>query len=151
MTARRALIAWGIGFAALIAAFVLTITILNATAYSAHGFVKSYFDALNRHDTATALKLPGVTEPKGEPASLMTDAALGSITNIHLVSDTTDSRGVHDVKYSYDLGSKPGTTDFRVERDGSFFGLFHQWRFTKSPVATVALTVLHDPRFRVNG
>ena len=45
-TVRRVLVPFVVGFALLIAAFLGTVAILDATLYSAHGFVASYLDAL---------------------------------------------------------------------------------------------------------
>ncbi|MGO7984159.1 hypothetical protein ACC691_40700, partial [Rhizobium johnstonii] len=39
---------------------------------------------------------------------------------------------------------------FDVVRDGSWAGVFTSWRFAKSPIAAVNVTVLHDSSFTVN-
>ena len=148
---RRPLIFWTIGFALLIAAFFATVGILDASVYSAHGFVSSYFDALNRHDATTARELSGVRAPDQTASNLLTDDALGTIAGIRLVHDSSDSAGVHTVTYSYRLGKTQEMTDFSVKQTGAFLGLFPQWTFVKSPLATVSVSVLHDPDFRVNG
>jgi len=57
-TVRRLTISWMIGFALLVGAFFGAVAILNSTVYSAHGFVSSYLDALNRHDATTARGFP---------------------------------------------------------------------------------------------
>jgi len=147
---------WLIGFVLLIAAFFGTIAILDATIYSAHGFVSSYLDALNRHDATTARELPGVRAPSGVATNLLTDGALGTIANIHLVhdtagSDSTDTRAVHSVEYSYKLGSQRESSTFSIVQTKSYLGLFSRWAFEKSPLATVSVAAPHDPRFRVNG
>jgi hypothetical protein len=151
MTVRRAVISWAIGFALLIAAFAVTLAILNGTVYSAHGFVATYLDALVRHDATTARELPGVRAPENVSTTLLTDDALGTIDNIHLVRDVANSAGVHVVRYSYDLGKHRETTDFRVAKTGAYLGMFSRWTFSTSPLATVSVTVLHDSRFRANG
>jgi hypothetical protein len=148
---RRALIIWGVGFALLIAAFAITVATLNGTLYSAHGFVQSYLDALARHDSTTAEQLPGVRPPAGATTELLTDDALGAIDGIHLERDASNSRGVHTVSFGYLLGGKRASSDFRVRQTGTFLGLFSQWTFQTSPLATVSVAVLHDPRFLVNG
>jgi hypothetical protein len=148
-TVRRAELNWLVGFALLIAAFFGVVWILNATVYSAHGFVSSYLDALNRHDATTARELPGVRAPKGAATNLLTDGALGTVADIHLVHDTAGSGGVHDVEYSYVLGKQADKTTFAVKETSSFLGLFSRWEFTTSPLATVAVGPLHDPRFLV--
>jgi hypothetical protein len=149
--AQRAAIGWAIGFALLLGAFIAVVAILDSTVYSANGFISSYFDALNRHDATTARELPGVAAPNGTATNLLSDDALGTISRIHLVHDAVNSHGVHTVTYSYVLGKTAGTSDFEVKQTGAFLGIFPQWRFSTSPLATVAVSVLHDPRFRVNG
>jgi hypothetical protein len=49
------------------------------------------------------------------------------------------------------MGDQLGESDFRVRQTGAFLGLFPTWTFDSSPLATVAVTVLHDDRFRGNG
>jgi hypothetical protein len=151
MTVRGVLISWTIGFVLLIVAFVATLAMLNGTLYSAHGFVASYLDALNRHDATAAREMPGVRAPDNAATNLLTDDTLGSIANIQLVRDSAGSHGVHTVTYSYDLGKRHERTAFRVLHTGSFLGLFDRWSFATSPLATVSVTVLHDPEFRANG
>jgi hypothetical protein len=150
-TVRRVLMSWLVGFALLIAAFITTVTMLDNTVYSAHGFVTSYFDALNRHDATTARQLPGVRAPSGVSTDLLTDDALGTISHIHLISDAAGAGGVHTVEYSYRLGTRTGTSTYSIVATTPFLGLFSRWSFAKSPLATVAVASPHDPRFRVNG
>jgi hypothetical protein len=145
------MISWMIGFALLIAAFFGVVVIINSTVYSAHGFVISYLDALNRHDATTARELPGVRAPSGVETTLLTGGALGTIANIHLEHDTAGSGGVHSVEFSYTLGKRSETSTFSVIETQSFLGLFSRWSFHKSPLATVSVATPHDPRFRVNG
>ena len=142
---------WLVGFVLLIAAFFGTVAILNATIYSAHGFVSSYLDALNRHDATTARELPGVRAPGGVATNLLTDEALGTIGDIQLVHDVAGSDGVHSVEYSYTLGTRRETSAFSIIQTKSYLGLFSRWAFQKSPLATVSVAAVHDPRFRVNG
>ena len=142
---------WMIGFVLLIAAFFGAVAILNATVYSAHGFVSSYLDALSRHDATTARELPGVRAPSGVDTTLLTDGALGSIVGIRLDRDTAGASGVHSVEFSYKLGKRTETSTFSVIQTQSFLGLFSRWSFDKSPLATVSVANPHDPRFRVNG
>ena len=146
---RRAEMNWLLGFVLLIAAFVGTVWLLNATTYSAHGFVSSYLDALNRHDSTTARELPGVKAPSGAATNLLTDGALGTVADIHLVHDTAQSGGIHSVEFSYKLGKQSDKTTFSVKETPSFLGLFSRWEFKTSPLATVAVGPLNDPRFLV--
>ena len=150
-TVRRALISWTIGFALLIIAFFAVIALLNSTVYSAHGFVSSYLDALNRHDATTARSLPGVSAPTGAATNLLTDDSLGTIGNIKLTSDTAGSSGVHRVVFGYTLGKRQESSTFAVRETSSYLGLFSRWEFSTSPLATVSVLAANDPRFRANG
>ncbi|MCU1405266.1 MAG: hypothetical protein JWQ43_1569 [Glaciihabitans sp.] len=148
---RRVVITWSVAFAVLIGAFAITVATVNNTLYSAGGFVGSYLNALSHKDAATALQLPGVLASEDSAADLLTDAALGDISDITLEDDDTDSDGIHTVTYSYTIGDQQAETDFQVRKTGNFLGLFPTWSFDTSPLATVAVTVLHDDRFRANG
>ncbi len=148
---RRVLISWLIGFALLIAAFITTLAMLNGTVYSAHGFVSSYFAALNRHDATTARELPGVRAPSGVATNLLVDGTLGTIADIQLVHDTAGADGVHSVEFSYRLGTRSETSTFSVVQTSPFLGMFSRWAFARSPLAIVSVATPHDPRFRVNG
>jgi hypothetical protein len=142
---------WMIGFALLIGAFFGAVALLNGTVYSAHGFVSSYLDALNRHDATTARQLPGVRAPSGVATTLLTDGAVGTIADIRLKHDTAGSDGVHSVEFSYKLGGRAEASTYSVSQTPSFLGLFSRWSFDRSPLATVSVTTPHDPRFRVDG
>jgi hypothetical protein len=141
---------WLIGFVLLIAAFFACVAILNATIYSAHGFVSSYLDALNRHDATTARSLPGVRAPSGVATNLLTDGALGTIADIRLEHDTAGAGGIHSVEYAYQLGGRHESSSYSIVQTSSYLGLFSRWAFEKSPLATVSVAAPHDPRFRVN-
>ena len=149
---RRVLLPYLVGLGVLVVVFFGTIVLLNSTVYSAHGFVSSYLDALNRHDATTARELPGVRAPGGVDTTLLTDDALGGhIAGIHLVHDTAGEGGVHSVEFSYTLGKRHETSTFSVVQTSTFLGLFDRWAFDKSPLATVSVATPHDPRFRVDG
>jgi hypothetical protein len=148
---RRALVSWLIGLVLLVAAFFACVAILNATIYSAHGFVSSYLGALNRHDATTARELPGVRAPSGVATNLLTDGALGTIADIRLEHDEpAGSGGIHNVEYSYKLGARSESSTYSIVQTSSYLGLFSRWAFETSPLATVSVAAPHDPRFRVN-
>jgi hypothetical protein len=150
-TVRLPLVYWTIGFALLILTFFGTVGLLDSTVYSAHGFVSSYLDALNRHDAETARELPGVHSASGVGTNLLTDGSLGTIADIRMRHDTVGSNRIHRVEYSYKLGSRAESTTFYVTQTATFLGLFSRWQFEKSPLATVSVTTPDDPRFRANG
>jgi hypothetical protein len=148
---RRVLLTWSVVVAILVAAFGITVVSLNASLYSASGFVGSYLNALARHDATTARQLPGVLASEDSAADLLTDDALGELTDVSRVGDVTGPDGIHTVTFSYTIGGQSASTDYRVRQTGAFLGLFPTWTFDSSPLATVAVTVLHDDRFRANG
>jgi hypothetical protein len=77
---------------------------------------------------------------------------LGELENIELVSEEPTGVGTNiAVTFSYVVDGAQGKSSFVVQPNGSIFGMFNAWRFTESPLSTVALTVLHDSRFDVNG
>ncbi len=147
--------------ALLLGALVSAIGALNRDLYSASGFVRQYLDAVARHDTTGALSLPGVmpTTRQLESASLPTDlpetllraSVLGTLSGVELAKDTETSPGTHSVTYDFRLDGKPASMTFDVERDGTFAGVFHAWRFSTSPLAVLQVTVLHEATFEVNG
>jgi hypothetical protein len=55
------------------------------------------------------------------------------------------------VTYGWTSPEGSGTTAFQVTRIGTRFGLFPEWGFAVSPVATLSLEVDHDARFTLNG
>jgi hypothetical protein len=153
---RRALLPWLIAFGIAVLAGAGTVAVLNITAFGAGSFVRIYLDALARDDVTDALTLPGVrpsTDGSAAPsAALLQDGTLSGLRDIRITSDE-DRDGVHllTVDWTSSRGAGTGTTTFQIERIGTRFGLFPEWGFAVSPMATVALTVAHDPRFTVNG
>lgn len=155
---RRRQITWAAIFGVFFLAFVLTVAALNASVYSASGFVSSYVEALARHDPQAALDMAGVEAPgtvsgtaPDAAADLLTQGALSTLGGIRVVSDVTEASGVHLVTVAWRAGGSAGESQYRVARDGTLFGVFTAWRFVDSPIATVDVTVLHDRQFEVNG
>ena len=147
---QRALLPWVLVLAVLIAGFGASVLALNGDIFSAHGFVGSYLDALARHDADEALDFDGVVVPAGAAEDLLTDAALGDLSDIHFLSDVEDGDS-HLVRFRYALGGETRTSEFSVERTGTRFGLFPTWQFATSPMATLDATADHDTRLTANG
>ncbi len=133
-----------------VAAFVATVVTLNLTVYSAPGFVRSYLDALARHDLNGALGTPGVTLPKDGSRALLRSDAMGALSDIRVVSDRAVGER-HTITVAFTSGAKEGSSTFTVTRDGTELGLFSGWRFVTSPAATLQVTPRHDARFTANG
>ena len=166
MGPHRAAIVWTVLAGLVIAAFVVTVLILNSTLYSAAGFTQSYLSALSRHDVAAALDLagtPAASTATGKnkntvkPGTTLLDPrALGELHDIHLVSDVDQGNGVHAVRFSYTMVGTTGkatasSSTFEVKRDGVRMGLFFGWAFATSPLGTLAVTPQNDAGFTVNG
>ena len=159
---RRTVITWSAVFALLIAGFAASVVALNADLYSAHGFVKGYLSALERRDSASALDVPGVQTSNSAATDLLTDAAMGQLSDVRVIRDTANADATHTVVVEYSIAPpatertpKPepttASTEFVVVRDGTRLGLFPTWRFVTSPLNTISVTVLHDTTFDVNG
>ena len=71
----RTPLSWLVVFALLAAGFGATVLALNADVFSAHGFVRSYLQALERQDADEALAFAGVDVPESEVSTLLVDAA----------------------------------------------------------------------------
>lgn len=148
---RREIITWSIVGAILVGGFFTTVTVLNATLYSASGFVQSYLDALARRDAAGALELAGPSVAGDASTELLVPNGMGELTGIRLLSDIENEDGTHSVQFAYATGEVSGTTTFQVQRRGTLLGLFPTWSFATSPLAVIHMTVLHADDFTANG
>ncbi len=162
----RASLVW-IGLGALVVVlFFVTVAVLNSTVYSAGGFVKSYVDALDRGDTASALSLAGVQATGASGDELLTVSERGALRSAHVTSDVTEGGGDHRVTLTFETAAPPGATTtsaptpqtstthtirFTVRQAGAFGGLFGRWEFSTPPTASIDVTPLHDPRFTADG
>jgi hypothetical protein len=149
----RALLPWLIAVGVLVLASVGAVVVLNATTFGAGAFVQVYLGALARGDVSDALTLPGVDAKTGADApsaALLHDGTLGTLRDIHQTGDVThgDQRWI-TVHWATRHGD--GSTIFKVERVGTRFGLFPEWGFAVSPMATIEVTAAHDAGFTVNG
>lgn len=143
----------------LIAAGWATVAVLHREVYSPSAFVERYVNLLADGRAADALEVPGVAidathlqsaglAPDASDA-LLRPAALGRITDVKVIDETVQGDRVR-VTVSYRAGPHPATTSFSVEQTGTI-GLAPTWRFARSPLALVELTVLGSMRFEVNG
>ncbi|UUT36336.1 hypothetical protein [Microbacterium elymi] len=128
------------------------------TLYSPSAFVEHYLSLLSSGHAADALRVPGVAVDRSElkAAGLADDAsdalrqaALAPLTDVRVDSEQTDAAGSH-VTVSYRAGGYAGTTTFDLERAGSI-GIVPTWRFSRSPLAVIDLTVHGSMSFLVNG
>lgn len=146
---RRELVRLGVALGILIVGFVLTVAALNATLFSASGFVRSYLDALARQDAEAALELAGEL-PESASAELLTADAMGELADIRLVSSVQGPGGVNTVTFSYSAGGIQGQSSFDVISTGRVLALFPTWEFASSPLGVLQVTPRNDARFIAN-
>lgn len=140
----------GIAAAVVIALFALAVAALNATLYSASGFVETYLDALGERDTATALEIAGGVPATSRRADLLVDAAIAPVT-VTGIEEGEEVDGLVTVTVEFEAAGRSGTTHFTVQRSAPMFGIFATWTFAQSPLSTVEITVMHTTEFSVNG
>jgi hypothetical protein len=142
-----------VGLAVAVAvAFAIAVTVLNATVYSASGFVRGYLDALDAGDTTSALAFAGIQPTDRAGDALLTVPETGLLGGIAVVADTPAAGGSHLVTTSFrDPAGRAHRTEFTVRPEGRFGGLFTRWIFATAPTASLDVTPLHDARFTANG
>lgn len=148
---RREIITWSIVAAIIVAAFGGTVLVLNATLYSAGGFVRTYLDSLSRRDVDGAMELAGTLAAGDASTELLVAGAMGELSDIRLISDVADAQGTHRVVYSFTAGGREGESTFSVRPQGTLLGLFPTWRFETSPLGVLQVSPLHGTAFTVNG
>lgn len=144
----------------LVSAVAAAAVIVYREFYSPSAFVERYLGMLASGRAADALAVGGVAvdsaelEAAGLPASasdaLLRSAALGSLSDVTVVSERATEDGTTEVTVEYAAGPYPAKTTFEVERDGTV-GIAPAWRFVRSPLAVIDLAVLGSMSFAVNG
>jgi hypothetical protein len=142
---------WGGVVALILLAFAGTVVALNATLYSAEGFVRSYLSALARHDVDGALQAPGVTLAGSASRELLTPDALVELTGIEHVTSITGADGTRVVEFAFELDGTPGSTSFTVESASARFWFFDSWAFLSSPTGILEVVPQNDSGFDANG
>lgn len=133
--------------------------LLYKNVYGPGAFVEKYLTLLSEGRAADALVVPGVSvdsvelsdagiDPAASDALLRRDA-LAPLTNIEIVSERSDGDLVM-VTASYTASGVDGTTTFAVQRDG-WEGLAPGWKFARSPLGVIDLTVYGSMTFSING
>jgi hypothetical protein len=150
-SATQVALAWCCALLLLVGVFGAGVLVLNATVFGSSGFVTTYLKALGARDVDGALAMPGVElpddlTPDSAGAALLKRNTLATISDIRTTDDTDLGSGVHRVTVSYtlegaDRQSARTQSEFVVERGGTNFGVFSQWRFKESPIATLSLAV----------
>lgn len=148
---RRVVVAWLVAVAIAIGAGAVAVAGLNATVFGAAGFVRVYLEAIACGDAEGALGMPGVAVDPRLRDDFLVDDALAGLTGLRELSVAPGAGGTEVVTVAWTAGDTESTSRFTVERTGSRLGLFPEWAFAVSPVATLRLTVEHDERFDLNG
>lgn len=127
--------------------------------YGPSAFVTRYLDLLAEGRAADALQVPGVAIDRttvveagidpGASEVLLRRAALAPLSDITVESEKTID-GVTSVTVSYSAGGHHASSTFEVEQDG-WVGVTPNWRFTRTPLAAVSLSLLGADEFAVNG
>lgn len=146
---RRAVLPWLVAAGLLLAVTGVGVVAANATVFGPSAFVRVYLDAIARGDAVGAMTVAGVDPGEADTALLRRSLREG-LTDLREVSVRAED-GADVVTYAWRADGTTGTTAFEVRRVGTRFGLFPEWAFAASPVATVDVAAMHDPRFRVNG
>ncbi len=159
-TLRRDLTALAVVGILLVGALGAAGAVVYKDLYSPSAFVSRYLELLSHGQAAEALALPGVSVdssgltaaglPTDASEALLRSAALTTLTDMTVVSSAEGDDGVTTVTVSYTAGPHQGTSTFRVERAGRV-GIAPTWRFEKSPLAAIDLTVRGATKFTVNG
>ncbi len=148
---RRAVLPWLVVGALAVAIGFGVVLGLNATVFGSAGFVRVYLEAVARGDARGALSMPGVAADPDARADFLVDAALGGLDALQEVAVERRPDGTEEVTFAWRTGTTVGASTFTVERIGTRLGLFPEWGFVASPVATVDVTIAHDERFDLNG
>ncbi len=143
----------------LLGAVTAGVVFLYQQLYSPKAFVEHYLSLLSDGHAADALAMPGVSvnsaelESSGLPLTasdaLLREAALGALSDIRTVEET-DVGDATQVRVSYTAGGHSGSTTFLVESNG-WIGVAPAWRFARSPLSVLDVTVQGSMQFAVNG
>jgi len=155
----RDLVVIGLICAALLAGVAVGGVFLYRSLYSPTAFVGRYLALLGEGRAADALQVPGVgidrselgdaSLPRNASDALLRQAALAPLTDVAAVSEVAKD-GVVEVTMSYRAGTHRGTSTFLVRQHG-WIGVVPSWRFARSPLAVLDLTVHGSMSFQVNG
>lgn len=127
--------------------------------YSPSAFVQRYLDLLSEGRAADALRVPGVSVDLAlqqdtdidatASEALLRTTALAPLTDSRITGETQKD-GVYRVTASYEAAGSAGTSTYSVVQDG-WIGVVPNWRFERSPLAEIELTVRGADVFAVNG
>lgn len=144
----------------LVAAIAAGASAIYREFYSPTAFVERYLSLLAEGRAADALAVPGVAvdsaalEAAGLPATasdaLLRRAALATLTDVAIAEESVREDGIALITATYQAGAFPGVITFEVQ-PGPQVGLAPTWRFAKTPLALMDLSVSGSMTFDVNG
>ncbi|GAA3936193.1 hypothetical protein GCM10022383_13140 [Microbacterium soli] len=127
--------------------------------YSPSAFVGRYLDLLAAGRAADALRVPGVSVDLASHSgvgldstaseALLRTSALAPLTDYEVTSEEHEE-GAYRVRAVYRAGGVSGASTFEIVQDG-WIGVVPNWRFARSPLAEILLTVRGADAFAVNG
>ncbi|MBG6224353.1 hypothetical protein IWX63_000912 [Arthrobacter sp. CAN_A2] len=151
----KVLATWLLGLMLVGAAFVATVSFMNARLYSPEHQVDLYLQALRDGDGGEALGLLNASVPEGSnPALLDGDALRRSSADVEdlEVGEARESGADRvDVPVTYTLDGTETTTVFPLRRIGTEWGFFNVWRFEQSVLPIVQVTARNSVEAAVNG
>lgn len=132
------------------AAAIGVVWTLNATVYSAEGFVTRYLAAIADDDVAAIMRIPGVQRTDTASVALLRSGiAHASPRQVRAVARVDHGDGTVTLTMRYLLGGQEKIASFTVRGEAPLFGLFDRWRFAESPLGTLDVSVAHGVLFQV--
>ncbi|MFJ6000770.1 hypothetical protein [Arthrobacter sp. NPDC092385] len=151
----KVLAAWLLGLMLVGAAFIATVSVLNARLYSPEHQVGLYLDALHDGDGGKALGLLNASVPEGANPTLLDGDALRRASASLEDVDVGDAREAGadrvEVPVTYTLDGVGTTTVFPLQRTGTEWGFFNVWRFEQTVLPLVEVSALNSLEATVNG
>lgn len=145
-----------IGVGALVAVGIVAaigISVANKMVYGPENQAEAYFDALSSGDASDALDLVRLDYPADERVLLTDDVLDASGSHISAVSvgdvEVIGNSATVTVRYSIDGADQ--SQELTLEKTGSRFGVFDDWKIIDPGLATISVAAPGAPALEVNG
>lgn len=139
----RTLVRWVLGMVLALAIALGSLALINRLVYGPTGEVRAYFQALSAGDGSRALGISQAKIPQGTGATLLDGGALASsMKKLEDLKLTTESMDDHQavVRASYVIEGQAHSTDFKLHKAGSHWGVFDVWDFDPVTLPVVRMT-----------
>ena len=140
----RVLAWWLLGVLAALVIALTSLALINRLVYGPQGQVRAYFAAVREGDGSKALGILGAQVPDASAAMLNGGALKASFAGLKDLSTgavtVTDGGERATVTVTYTLDGEAGSTDFRLHKVGSHWGVFDQWQIDAGELPTVEIT-----------